>query len=81
MAALATIFDGKALLDTALAALAGGIGVTLFFSIAIYGYARFEETRRVGRGTAAFGAAALASVGILLSLAAIGFGLVVMVGK
>ncbi len=72
---IATVVDGGALLDTALAALAGGLFVTLAFSIAIYGMTKSADLRRSGRDVAAFGAATLGVCGLVVSIAAVVVGL------
>ena len=46
---LATIVDSQALLETAVAALAAGVGVALTFSLAILGTARYAEASREHR--------------------------------
>ena len=55
----ATVIDGEALLDTAVASLVAGIFVTFTASLAIYGFATAAEMRRVDRDLAAVGAGAL----------------------
>ncbi len=75
----ATLVDGKALLDAALASLAAGIFVTLTASLAIYGFASAADLQRDGRDHAAIAAVALAVVATLAFAAAIGLGLYVMI--
>jgi hypothetical protein len=75
---LASIVDGRALLETVIASLAAGVGVTVVFSFAILGAALFGDARRDGRSLAAAGAATLMGLGLLGALAAIVFGLIVM---
>ncbi|MGH2964293.1 MAG: hypothetical protein ACRDMH_02780 [Solirubrobacterales bacterium] len=79
--ALATVVDWGALLKTIVAAFISGVGVTLIFSVAILGAARFADLSRDGRpvGAAAYVAlsvAALAAVG-----GAVAFGIIVMASK
>ena len=76
----ATVVDWKALWETALASLVAGVGVTLAASVAIYGFATFAEARRDERGGAAILAAVVAAIASLAFMAAIGAGLVVMIG-
>ena len=45
---LATVVDWEALLDVVVASLVAGVGVTITFSLAIYGATRFAEVRRDG---------------------------------
>lgn len=77
---LASIVDGEALLDTAIASLIAGIGITLIASLAIYGFATFAEARRDQRLLAATGAGALALFASLAFAGAIAIGLAVMIG-
>ena len=81
MIPLASIVDGEALLDTVIASLVAGVGVTFAFSVAIYGAVRTAELRRDDRPLAAGGAAALMALGLAVCLAAIGLGFVVMLSK
>lgn len=76
---LATLVDWNALLDTAIASLVAGLAVTLAASSAIFGFATFAEARRDERSGAAFAAAGLAIVALLLFAGAIAAGLVVMI--
>lgn len=77
----ATVVDTKALLETAAASLIAGIGVTLAFSIAIYGSVRFIEERRDGHALAAGFGLVVSIVGFGVCIAAIVFGLIVMTSK
>jgi hypothetical protein len=78
---LATVIDTQALLDTVLAALISGIGVTVIFSLAIFAAARFGEMSREGRtGAAAAYGAATAVTGVAFA-AAITIGIIVMTTK
>jgi hypothetical protein len=78
---LATIVETKDLLSTVIASVVAGVGVTLVFSIAIWGATRFAELSRDERPLAAGAAATLAIAGFLVTLAAIAFGIVVMTQK
>lgn len=75
------IVDTKALLDTAIASVAAGLGVTLAASTAIYGFATAVEMRREERGLASVAALALAIVAVLVFAAAIAAGIAVMLGN
>ncbi|MCB0876680.1 MAG: hypothetical protein R2718_10500 [Solirubrobacterales bacterium] len=75
----ATLVDGEALLDTAVASVVAGLFVTLTASLAIYGFATAAEMRRLDRGLAAVGAGALALVSTLAFAGAIVLGLAVMI--
>ena len=79
MTALVTaVVDGRALLETVIASLIAGVGVTIVFSFAILGAAMFGDARREGRDAAAVGGAALMILGLVGALAATAFGVVVM---
>jgi hypothetical protein len=78
---LATIVEGKALLQTVIAATVAGIGVTFAFSVAIWGFGRSVELGNEERRLAAGTAAAVGALALLLVLAAIVFGIVVMTHK
>ncbi len=78
---LATVVECDALRDVAIASLVAGIGVTLCFSLAIAGATRFADMRRNGRMVEAVLSAALGLIGLLASLTAIGFAIVVMTSK
>lgn len=75
----ATVIDGEALLDTAVASLVAGIFVTFTASLAIYGFATAAEMRRVDRDLAAIAAGALGVLSLLAFAGAIGLGLAVMI--
>ncbi len=78
---LATVVDWEALLDVVLASLVAVIGVTIMFSLAIYGATRFAEVRREYHGAGAVGYAALTAVGLAVTAAAVAFGLFEMLSK
>ncbi len=75
----ATLIDGEALLDTAVASLVAGVFVTFTASLAIYGFATAAEMRRVDRDLAAVAAGALGILSMLAFAGAIGLGLAVMI--
>lgn len=78
IAPLGSVVDVGALLETALASLVAGVGLTISFSLAILGSARFAEMRREGRLPEAAVAATLAVVGLAVTLAGVAFGIAVM---
>jgi len=76
----ATIVEGRALLETVVASVVAGIGVTFVFSVAIWGVARFADLSRSERPLAAGAAAFVAALGLLCTTAAVVIGLIVMTG-
>jgi hypothetical protein len=78
---LAVVVETKELVETVIASLVGGIGVTVVFSIAIWGSARFADLSRNDRPVAAAGAAAVAVLALAVTAASIVLGIVVMTSK
>jgi hypothetical protein len=78
---MATIVETKELLETVIASVVAGVGVTTVFSMAIWGGARFVDFSRDGRPVAAAAAVAVSVLGLAATLAAIVFGIVVMTSK
>jgi hypothetical protein len=78
---LATVVETKELLQTVLYATVAGIGLTLVFSLAIWGATRFADLSRNERPLAAAAAAVLAAVALLACLASVVVGIVVMTQK
>lgn len=78
---MAVIVETKELLQTVIASLVAGVGVTLVFSIAIWGAARFVDLNRSQRPLAAGAAAALGAFALALTLATVVVGIVVMTSK
>jgi hypothetical protein len=78
---LATIVDTEALWQTIVYALVAAVGVTLIFSIAIRGAARFGDYTRDGRTLAATVSGAVTILGLLATAAAIVVGVIVMSTK
>jgi len=76
----ATIVEGRALLETVVASVVAGIGVTFVFSVAIWGVARFADLSRSERPLAAGAAAVVAALGLLCTAAVVVVGLIVMTG-
>jgi hypothetical protein len=81
VAMLATVVDTEALLKTVAAAFIAGVGVTLIFSVAILGAARFAELSRDGRRAAAASFGALAILALIAAAAAVTIGIIVMTHK
>ena len=69
---MATVIDVQVLWKLVASSLAGGIGVTFAFSVAIYGATRFVDLRRGGHSIFAGAFAAIA----VLALAAVAAGVV-----
>jgi len=78
---MAVVVETKQLLETVVASLVAGIGVTVIFSVAIWGVARFADLSRNERPLAAGAAATLAGLAMLVTMAAVAFGIVVMTRK
>ncbi|HEY2334262.1 MAG TPA: hypothetical protein VGH58_04550 [Solirubrobacterales bacterium] len=78
---MAVVVETKQLLETIAASLIAGVGVTVVFSVAIWGIARFADLSRNERPMAASAAAALAGMAALATLAAVAFGIVIMSRK
>jgi len=78
---MATIVETKELIETVLASLVAGVGVTAVFSMAIWGGARFVDFSRDGRPVAAAAAAGVGVLALATTLAGVVFGIVVMTSK
>ena len=78
---MAVVVETKQLIETVVASLLAGVGVTVVFSVAIWGVARFADLSRNERPLAAGAAATLAGLAMLATLAAVAFGIVVMTRK
>ena len=78
---MAVVVETKELLETVLASVIAGVGITVVFSVAIWGVARFADLSRNERPIAAGAAAALAVLAGLVTLAAVAFGIVIMSSK
>jgi hypothetical protein len=77
----ATIVEGKDLLQTILASLVAGIGVTFIFSVAIWGVARFVDLSRGERPVAAGAAALVAALALACTAAIVVVGIIAMTSK
>lgn len=78
---IATLVEGKELLETVIASVIAGVGVTTIFAVAIWGVARFADLSRSDRPLAAGGAALVAMLSLVAVAAAVAFGIVVMTRK
>jgi hypothetical protein len=78
---MAVVVETRQLLETVIASLVAGVGITVVFSVAIWGVARFADLNRNERPLAAGAAAAMAGLAVLTTLAAVIFGIVVMSSK
>ena len=78
---LAVVVETEELLQTVIASLVGGVGVTVVFSIGIWGAARFADLSRSDRPLAATGAAAVAVLALLVTAASVVLGIIVMTSK
>ena len=75
---MAVVVETQELIQTVLASAIAGVGITVVFSVAIWGVARFADLSRAERPLAAGAAAALAGLALLVTLAAVVFGIVIM---
>jgi cation transporter-like permease len=78
---MAVLVETKELLETVVASLVAGVGITVVFSVAIWGVARFADLSRNERPIAAGAAAALAALAVLVTIVAVVFGIVIMSSK
>ncbi len=78
---IGTIVDTETVSQLVAASLGAGIGITVLFSVAIYGVTRFSDARRgrVGAPAALYGI--IAALALLACLSAIVVGIVVMTQK
>jgi hypothetical protein len=81
MPMLAVVVETKELAQTALASVVAGVGITIVFSIAIWGAARFVDLSRDERPVAATAAATVGLLALAATMAAVGVGIVVMTSK
>jgi hypothetical protein len=78
---IATLVQGKELLQTVAASVVAGVGVTFAFSVAIWGIGESSELSRNGRPLGAAVAAVAASVALTCVAAALVGGIIVMTSK
>jgi predicted RND superfamily exporter protein len=77
----ATIVDWSDLLQTIGASIVAGIGITVAFSVVIWGTARFAELRREGRHAEAGLPLTVSGLALAVVAAGVVFGIVVMTTK
>ncbi len=78
---MAVVVETRELLETVIASLVAGVGITVVFSVGIWGAARFAELSRAERPLAAAGAATLVALAGLFTAVAVVFGIVIMSSK
>ena len=78
---IATVVETKELLQSVAASAIAGLGVTVAFSIAVYGATRFADLSRHDRRAAATAAAALAVLALAACIGAVVIGVIVMTSK
>jgi hypothetical protein len=77
---LGTVVHTDELLQTIAASVVAGVGITVVFSVAIWGAARFVDLSSNERPAAAGAAAAVGVLALVATLAAVVVGIVVMIG-
>ena len=77
----ATVVEVQELWRTVVAAVVSGVGITIVFSLAIYGATRFADTRRDERPLASTAAGLLTVLALAATVASVVLGLVVMTSK
>lgn len=78
---LATLIEGKELLEAVVASIVAGVGVTFVFSIAIWGVARFVDLSRDERPLAAGAAGLVAALALVCTAATVVVGIIAMTSK
>jgi hypothetical protein len=78
---IATLVEGKELLEAVVASVVAGVGVTVVFSIAIWGVARFADLSRSERPLAAGAAATVAALALACTAAVVAIGILAMTSK
>jgi TRAP-type C4-dicarboxylate transport system permease small subunit len=78
---IATIVDWSDLLQTIGASIVAGIGITIAFSVVIWGGARFADLRREGRTAEAGLPLTVSGLALAVVVAGVVFGIVVMTAK
>jgi hypothetical protein len=81
MTVLATIIETRELLETVAASLIAGVGITIVYSIAVYGATRFADLSSDGRSIVAGAAVVMAVIAFAVCIAAVVFGIIVMTDK
>jgi hypothetical protein len=77
---IAAVVDWDALLEVVLVSLAGGVGLTALFSIAVAGAVSSVDLRRDGRPVEAGALAAVALAAIVTCMIALVYGIGLMLG-
>ncbi len=75
---VAVVVETKEMVQTVIASMVAGVGVTVTFSVAIWGVARFADLSRNERPLAAGAAAVLAALALAVTFASVVFGIIVM---
>lgn len=78
---LATLVEWEELLETVLASLLAGVGVTAIFAVAIWGVGRFSDLSRDEKTLAASVALVVATAALACVAAAVAIGIIVMTKK
>ena len=78
---IASVVDTQELLQTVLYSSVAGVGITLIFSLGIYGSTRFADYSRDGRRLEAALTGALAIIAAVATIAIAVIGIVVMTQK
>jgi hypothetical protein len=78
---LATVIETKEMLDTVIASVVAGVGVTAAFALLIFGSIRSAEMARGDRPILAVAAGGIAVLALLVVIASIVLGIVVMTSK
>jgi lysylphosphatidylglycerol synthetase-like protein (DUF2156 family) len=81
MIVIAAIVETKDLLETVAAAVVAGVGLTIVFSIAVFGATRFADFNRDERPLAAAAAALMTAAALAACVAAVVVGIIVMTHK
>jgi Na+-translocating ferredoxin:NAD+ oxidoreductase RnfA subunit len=81
MPVLAEIVETKELVETVVYAFVAGVGVTVIFSVAIWGVARFVDLSQEERPLAAGAAVGVTALALLAVAAVVVIGIVVMTSK
>jgi hypothetical protein len=81
MPVLAEVVETKELVQTVVYAFVAGVGVTVIFSVAIWGVGRSVDLNQEDRSVAAAAAAGVAALALVAVVAAVVIGVIVMTGK
>jgi heme A synthase len=76
-----TIVETEDLLDTVVASVVAGVGITTAFAILIFGVTRSADMLRDDRSVLATAAGGLALIALIVVIASIALGIVVMTSK